>query len=275
MTVLLGLLSSLMWGGSDFLGGLLSRRRPAVVAVAWSAFIGFLICTAAVTVFGSWHGPTGWLPWGMAAGAAGGVGLACYYAALASGTMGVVAPIASLGVMVPVLAGFILGELPSVWQMLGIVVAIVGIVLTSGPELSGGAALRPVLLAAVAGLMFGIFFVSMDGGAEISTLKTLWAMRATVVAFFLVVALLRRTAGGVTAPDLGLLALIATGDLLANLTFGLASTRGYISVASVLSSLYPVVTVLLARVVLNERLRSIQVAGVAVTMAGVAFIAAG
>ena len=275
MTVLLGLASSVLWGTSDFLGGLVSRRRPALVAVAWSAVIGLLLISVAVLLLGSWHGPFGWLPWGVAAGSAGGVGLACYYSALASGTMGVVAPIASLGVMVPVVAGFLRGENPSMWQGFGILVAIVGIVLTSGPELSGGAAARPVVLAVVSGLMFGLFFVAMDAGAEINTVMTLWAMRASVVSFFILVALVRRTAGGVSIPDLGMLAAISLGDLLANLTFGLASTRGYISIASVLSSLYPVVTVLLARIVLHERLQTVQVAGVAVTVGGVGFISAG
>lgn len=275
MAILLALLSSAMWGGSDFLGAVISRRRPAIVVVAWAEAIGLVMCTAAAVALDAWHGPVGWIWWGLAAGSAGSLGLWCYFAALASGTMGVVSPIASLGVSVPVFVGFLSGESPAIAQVAGIVAAVVGIVLTSGPELSGGASNRPVLLAVASGILFGVFFLAMDAGAEINSLMTLWAMRAGVTAFFLVVALARRTTGGVSAADTGLITLVAAGDLLANLFFALASTMGYLSIASVLSSLYPVVTVLLARLVLNERLRAIQLAGVAVTMAGVGLITAG
>lgn len=275
MAVVLALVSSVMWGAADFLGGLISRRLSAVVVVAWAEAIGLVICTVAAFAVAGWHGPFDWLWWGVAAGAAGSTGLCCYYIALASGTMGVVSPIASLGVSVPVFVGFLTGEAPGVLQVSGIVVAIVGIVLTSGPELSGGASLRPVALAVVSGLFFGLFFIAMDAGAETNLLMTLWAMRAGVVAFFILVALLRRTTGGVNAADFGLIALVAAGDLLANLFFAIASTLGYLSVTSVLSSLYPVATVLLARLVLDEKLRSIQLTGVAVTMVGVAFISTG
>jgi drug/metabolite transporter (DMT)-like permease len=132
-----------------------------------------------------------------------------------------------------------------------------------------------VVLAVIAGLLFGLFFLAMDAGAEVNTLMTLWAMRAGVTAFFVVVALVRRTTGGLDAPDLGLIALVAIGDLLANLFFAIASTLGLLSITSVLSSLYPVVTVLLAGIVLRERLRSIQIVGVGVTMLGVGLISAG
>lgn len=272
VTAVLALLSSVMWGGSDFLGGVISRRRPAVVVVAWAEAIGFLICTVAALALGAWHGPIGWLPWGVVAGVVGCSGLACYYAALAAGTMGVVSPIASLGVIVPVLVGFLTGEAPQSWQVVGIVVAIVGVVLVSGPELTGGAPLKPVALAAVSGVCFGLFFIAMAEGARVNTLMTLWAMRAAVVVVFVGVALVRRTTGGVTTADLGLLTLVASADLLANLLFGIATTRGYVSIASVLSSLYPVITVLLGRLVLDERLRAIQVGGIVVTLTGVAFI---
>ena len=275
MAVVLALISSLMWGSADFLGAVISRRLSAVVVVAWAEAIGLVICTAAVVASGAWHGPIDWLWWGVAAGAAGSGGLVCYYTALAAGTMGVVSPIASLGVSVPVFVGFLTGEAPGLLQAGGIVVAIVGIVFTSGPELSGGASLRPVVLAVASGLLFGLFFLAMDAGAETNTLMTVWAMRAGVVAFFIPVALVRRTTGGVGAADYGLIALVALGDLLANLFFAISSTLGYISITSVLSSLYPVVTVILARLVLNERLRPVQLFGVTVTMAGVALISAG
>lgn len=271
----MALLSSAMWGGADFLGGLVSRRVRAVVVVGWEACIGLLICTVAAVYVGGFHAPWDWVWWGIAAGSAGSFGLGCYYVALSSGTMGVVSPIAALGVTVPVLVGFLTGEKPALLQVLGIVVAIVGTVITSGPELSGGASPRPVVLAVVSGLLFGVFFLAMNAGAEVSSLMTLWSMRAGVAAFFVVVALVRRTVGSVTGADVRLIAVVATGDLLANFCFGVASTLGYLSITSVLSSMYPVATVILARVVLRERLRNIQLAGVLVTLTGVALISAG
>jgi drug/metabolite transporter (DMT)-like permease len=264
-----------MWGGSDFLGGVVSRRRPAIVVLAWAELFGVAACTVAAVVLDAWHGPIGWIWCGLAAGSAGSIGLWCYYVALASGTMGVVSPIASLGVSVPVFVGFLSGESPAVVQVVGIVAAVVGIVLTSGPELSGRASNRPVLLAVASGVLFGGFFLAMNAGAEINLLMTLWAMRAVVTAVLLVVALVRRTTGRVSAADAGLIAMVAGGDLLANLFFAIASTLGFLSITSVLSSLYPVVTVILARFVLHERLRPIQLTGVAITMAGVALITAG
>jgi len=211
----------------------------------------------------------------MAAGTAGALGLLCYYVALATGTMGVVAPVTSLGVIVPIVFGFLVGETPTTLAIAGMALAIFGIVLTSGPEFGGGASPRPVLIAALAGLFFGVFFVFADHGSDHSPLLTLWAMRMTVAVAFVCVALLRRTHGGIERRDFNWLAVIAAGDLGANLCFAVASTLGYVSVTSVLSSLFPVVTVLLARVVLKERLKSIQIAGVAVTMLGVGLISTG
>ncbi len=206
---------------------------------------------------------------------AGGLGLICYYAALASGTMGVVAPVTSLGVVVPVVIGILSGESPTGLVWLGICVAIVGIVLTSGPEFTGAASARPVLVAGAAGAFFGFFFVFMDQGSEASPLLTLWAMRAALTTAFVVAALVRRTTGSLAIRDVGWVVTVAAGDLGANLAFGIASTMGYVSITSVLASLFPVVTVLLARMVLKERLRMVQVVGVCVTMLGVACISAG
>jgi len=275
VAIVLSLVSSLLWGGADFLGGLISRRRPAVVIVGWSATFGLVMATVAVALTEGWHSPYGWVPWGISAGVSGALGLVSYYVALASGTMGVVAPVTSLGVVVPVVVGLLSGESPSSVVWTGIVVAIVGIVLTSGPELSGGVSARPVLIAAMAGVFFGIFFVFADRGAEDSPLLTLWTMRASVAAAFVVLALAKRTTGGLRGRDIGLVVLVAAGDLGANLAFAVASTKGFVSITSVLSSLFPVVTVLLARVVLKERLRRVQIIGVAVTMLGVAGISAG
>lgn len=275
MAILLSLISSLLWGAADFAGGLLSRRRPPIVIVGMGATFGVLLASIVVVFAGGWHGPYGWMPWGLAAGAAGSLGLIAYYIALSTGTMGVVAPVTSLGVIVPVVVGIVGGESPSRVTLAGVGIAMVGIVLTSGPEFTGGASRTPVLIAVASGLCFGVFFVFMDRGSEDSPLLTLWTMRALVALAFVSVALARRTTWGVQGVDYAWIAGISTGDLGANLTFGIASTLGFVSITSVLSSLFPVVTVLLARIVLHERLRRVQVVGVVVTMVGVALISLG
>jgi drug/metabolite transporter (DMT)-like permease len=271
---LLALGSSAVWGTSDFLAGLLSRRLPAAAVVGWSQGIALLALSLVVVGRGGLEPEWGWLGWGLLAGASGATGLVSFYAALAGGTMGVVAPIASLGVVVPVGLGLATGDQPPTLAWAGMAVAIVGVTLASGPELSGAVSPRPVVLAGVAAAGFGVALFALDRGARVSTLDTLWAMRLISVLAFSAAALRRRTMGGVRRGDLPMLAVIGLGDLSANVLFAVASSRGQVSLASVLASLYPVVTVLLARGVLHERLRTVQKAGVALCMVGAAAVAA-
>jgi drug/metabolite transporter (DMT)-like permease len=188
--------------------------------------------------------------------------------------MGVVAPVASLGVVVPVLLGLAAGEQPPASAWFGMLLAVVGIALASGPELSGDVSPRPVALACVAAVGFGFALYCLDRGSRESLLHTLWGMRLTSVTVFVVAGLVLRTAGGVGRTDVPALFAIGVGDLAANAMFAFASSRGLVSVASVLGSLYPVVTVLLARFVLHERLKRIQSFGVGLSLVGVAVIAA-
>ncbi|WP_460932865.1 DMT family transporter [Phycicoccus ginsengisoli] len=273
MVSLLALASSVVWGTSDFFAGLFSRRRPAVAVVGWTQGLAFVVISVVVlTQLGNvpWHG---WPLWSVAAGLSGLSGLLCFYTALSTGTMGVVAPIAALGVAVPVLLGVATGDEPGPWTWVGILVAVIGVTLASGPELSGDVSPRPVVLAAVAAMGFGFALFCIDRGARTSTLMTLWGMRATSVVVFVTVAVVARSVGGVVVRELPALLVIGCGDMLANILFGLASSRGQVSVASVLGSLYPVMTILLARVVLKERLRAIQKVGALLSLAGAAVIA--
>jgi drug/metabolite transporter (DMT)-like permease len=275
MAILLALLSSVMWGTSDFLGGLRSRQRPAVAVVAGSMLAGLVAVALAAAVYGAYDDPHGWVPWSILSGVAGASGLVAFYAALAGGTMGVVSPIAALGVVVPVVAGFVRGETPSMLQSIGLLVALAGAIATSGPELSGRASARSVALAAFAGLCFGTVFLAVDQGAKSSPLMTLVGMRTTSIVMFGVAALVLRSIGGLDRTDVLPLVVIGVFDVAANLMFALASNRGFVSIVSVLGSLYPVMTVLLARFVLHERLRQVQLVGMVVTLAGVALISAG
>jgi drug/metabolite transporter (DMT)-like permease len=276
MLSLLALASSVAWGTSDFFAGLKARTiaPPAVVALSQGA--AFLALTAILLVrhtgFSTSFTGNGPL-WAVGAGIAGAGGLVCFYTALASGTMGVVAPISSLGALVPVFLGLVTGEHPSVTAWVGMAVAVTGAVLASGPELAGAVPARPVLLAAVAAVCFGTALYCLDRGARYALLETLWGMRATSVVLFLVAGLLARSLGGTRARDLPALVVIGLGDVTANGLFAFASSRGLVSVASVLGSLYPVATLFWARLLLGERLRRVQGVGVALTLVGVIAIA--
>jgi drug/metabolite transporter (DMT)-like permease len=276
MLALLALASSAAWGTADFFAGLKSRTLspPAVVAVTQACALVALSAVLLVrhTGFASFFTGNG-LFWAAAAGATGAAGLVCFYTALASGTMGVVAPISSLGALVPVFLGLLTGEQPSATAWVGMAVAVTGAALASGPELTGAVPPRPVMLATAAAVFFGTALYSLDRGARYALLETLWGMRLTSVALFLVAGLAVRSVGGTRRRDLPALAVIGLGDVTANGLFAFSSSRGMVSVASVLGSLYPVATVFWARLLLGERLRRVQTIGVGLTLVGVVAIA--
>jgi drug/metabolite transporter (DMT)-like permease len=278
MATALALLASLLWGTSDFLGGTAARRLAATAVVAISqafALAGLLVVALATAAFGA---DTGYLGWALGAAVVGVIALSCFYAALAAGTMGVVAPIAAVGVVVPVAVGIGEGDRPGVLQGVGVLLAFAGVFLAAGPqrEESGErASRRPLVLAAIAAAGFGSVLVCVAHGARSSTVMTLLTMRATSVLLLGLLAVTGRTAISARARDLPLLAVIGAGDVGANAAMAVASTRGLLSVVAVLSSLYPAVTVLLARIVHSERLTGIQTAGVVAALAGVSLIASG
>jgi drug/metabolite transporter (DMT)-like permease len=285
MATALALVASLLWGSSDFLGGTAARRLRSVTVVLVSqaaALLGLLVVAAALGAYGA---PRGYLGWAVAAGAVGVGALVAFYAALAEGTMGVVAPIAALGVAVPVVVGVVQGDRPSAVQAAGIAVGVVGVVLATGPEPRAARGVegpgrptrtrRPVALAVGAAVGFGLVLVFIAHGARTSTVMTLLTMRAVSVLMLLLAALAGRVSVAARRRDLPLLVAVGAGDVCANAAMAVASTRGLLSVVAVLSSLYPVVTALLARVVHEERLRPMQTAGVAGVLAGVVLLAAG
>lgn len=274
MSAVLALLSSVVWGTSDFVAGLKSRSLPPLAVVGYAQLVGFV--TLSIVVLAGHpltDGPWRW--WALAAGVGGAIALAAFYSALAAGTMSVVAPIASLGAAVPVLLGVVTGETPSAVAWVGMGVAVLGTVLASGPEIRAGLAVRPVALACVAAVGFGFVLFCMDRGSRVSLVSTLWGMRLTSVAMYAALALVRRSTGGVRLRDWPVLVFVGVADLGANILFVTASTQGMVSIAAVLGSLYPVVTILLARAVLGERLKAVQNVGVVLAMVGVVAIATG
>ena len=282
---MLALLSSLLWGIGDFAGGTASRRLPALVVVLASQAAGLVAVAVAATALGTWGAPTGYLPWAIGAGAVGAVGLVCFYHALSVGTMGIISPIAALGVVVPVAVGLATGHWPAAVVTVGLGLAIAGVVAASGPERSAGHSMMPIALAVVAAIGFGAVLLLIARGAASSPVMTMVAMRVTSVVLLSVVVAIgrgrgRRTSSGTVRaarrldPRLAAIVVIAgLFDVSANLAFGVASTAGSLTIVAVLGSVYPAVTVLLARIVHGERLRRIQQAGVTLALVGIALIA--
>jgi drug/metabolite transporter (DMT)-like permease len=275
MPALLALMSSVMWGGADFLGGLTSRRLPSLAVYGLSQIAGLTVLVAFATARGGWAMNPAYWPWSIVSGLLGIVAMVTFYRALAMGPMGIVAPITALSVVVPVGFGLVRGESPSALQMLGILAAIAGVLLASGPELSSPESSRPLVLAALAALAFGCFYVTMAEGSKIDPLMTITGMRLTTVAVFAVILVKVRNIGGATRRDVVPLAAIGILDASAALLFAYATTMALLATTSVLGSLYPVVTAVLAAVVLRERLKAVQYVGVMIALSGVVMISSG
>jgi drug/metabolite transporter (DMT)-like permease len=261
--VLLALAASGLAGGADFLGALVSRRVLSV-AVVGAAFVAglFFLTVVAVPLSGGFAGPSGWLPWSVAAGVSAVVSLACYFAALSTGSMGVVAPIAALGAIIPVLVGVASGERLSPVTLLGIVISLAGTAAASAPELQRGTGSRPVYLAAAAAITAGLTLTFIARGAATNAVLTLWGVQLTGVVLVTIAAVFKRSIGGIQVRDILPIVLVGLAGAGSSLLFAFASQHGYIGVTAVLSSLYPIVTVLLARIIMNERLAPTQTAGV-------------
>lgn len=278
MVALLALASSLVWGTSDFAGGYFTKRVAAVRVVA-VAQLGGLLTMCVLVAVRSVTGPPivvgSWMLYGALAGVTGAIGLVAFYTALSLGTMGVVSPIAAMGALVPVTVGFAGGDHVTTLAAYGLVLMLVGVVLASGPELSGAASRLPVVLAIIAAVAFGLSLYFMNLGAGQDIIPALGAMRVASVG--LLVAAWKAWPGGLSggtlvSRDIPLVLLIGVGDLGANMLFSFAAARGMVSVVSVLGSLYPVVTLIWARILLGERLRPIQLVGVVATVAGIALV---
>jgi drug/metabolite transporter (DMT)-like permease len=285
MTALFALATSLLWGLADFGGGLLTRRTPALTVVVVSQTIAAAVLGVIVVATGGWSeaGPQLWFA--VAAGLVGPVAMLAFYKALALGPMGVVSPLGSLGVAVPVGVGLVLGERPGLMQFAGIAVAVAGVVLAGGPQLKGAPVQRQaVLLTLLAAFGFGAV---MSLIAEASTTVTglflaLFVQRVTnaVVGGGALYVSVRR--GAPALPENGFpwasvpaLAFIGLADVAANGTYSMAAHQGPVTVAAVLASLYPVVTALAARGLLRERLRGIQAAGAGLALLGTVLLATG
>lgn len=281
LAALLALASSMSWGLADFLGGLQSRRHALLAVLVLSQGAALVVIVVVVAAGAPIEHDAAATAWAAGAGTLGILALTAFYRALAIGTMSIVAPLSATGAAVPVLVGLASGERPQGVQILGMVLALVGVMLAARERADADAHARrtnrtAVLLALVAAVGFGSFFAGMDRAEERADVAwVLLAARAPEVMLLLVVCAVLRPPLPRSPAALGTIAAIGLLDLLANLLFVLATGRGLLSVVGVLGALYPAVTVLLARAVLHERLTRAQDAGVLVTLVGVVALAAG
>jgi drug/metabolite transporter (DMT)-like permease len=274
IAIALALTASVSWGVGDFLGGTASRRFSALTVLGISQPAGLIVVLAVALAAGDPSLTTVGILAALAAGIGGAVGLGGLFGGMAVGAMGVVAPISASAAAIPVVVGVVRGERPSELQLVGIAVALVGVALASREP--GGAdrlaAGVPFALLAVAG--FGAYFVFID---RASADDALWAVVVARTCSSIVSLAAAGARGSLRVPRraVPIIALVGFFDVAANVFVAVALTKGYVSVVSVLASLYPVITIALAIVILRERPSRTQALGGVGALTGVSLITAG
>jgi drug/metabolite transporter (DMT)-like permease len=271
--VVFGLASALSWGAGDFSGGLATKRAPVFGVLAIGHAVGLLLLIALALVWGEPLPSATYLGWGLAAGLAGAVGLASLYRALAVGQMGMVAPVSAvLTAALPALFAILTEGMPGALKLAGFGLALLGIWLIAGTGASGGAR-HGLGLALLSGCGFGTFFILVHRAGANAVFWPLAAARIGSLGLVLPIALGRRQ---FPQPDRRVLVpVLLSGalDVAGNAFFVLAGQAGRLDVAAILASLYPASTVLLAALLLGERVMRVQVVGIVAALAAIALIA--
>jgi drug/metabolite transporter (DMT)-like permease len=271
MSVVLALLASLTYGAGDFLGGLIGRKVPILAVVLWSQAAGLVLAIVAAVVFPADLVAASDFWWGAIGGSAGTMGLFYLYKGLAEGRMAVVSPVTALvGAMMPLSIGLAIGERPGVVHSVGIVMALPAIWLVAAAPSSGG--MGGARYGVIAGSGFGVFFAAIAQTGADSGFWPLVGARLAQVALVAIVAVSRRIPAPPRESRIGLLA-VGAGDILANVFLLLAFRSGLLTLVSVLASLYPAITVLLAVAILDEPISRRQVLGLALALLAVGLIA--
>ena len=275
----MAVLSSISYGAADFLGGLATKRGSSLYAVvSLSQLTGLVLVGLCLPFLPPSSPSTLDLAWGAAAGLAGGIGVGLLYRGLAVGMMSVVAPVTAVcAVIIPVAVGMALGEELTWPAGLGILLAIAAIVLISqsGHREGGRRATRGLLTAVASGIAIGIFLVCLERTGPTAGLWPLVPARVVSVSFFVLAGLLTRSP---LTPRRDALPIVVGGgalDMVANILYLLAVREGPLSIVATLTSLYPAGTVILARIVLSERLSLLQQAGMACAGVAIVLIVAG
>lgn len=282
MIELLALGSAVLYGSADFFGGLTARRANTIATVFVSQFVGLILLLLVLPFLpASTVSSPDWT-WGFVAGLSGGIGVALLYRALAVGAMAVVAPTtAVIAAMIPVLFALALGERLRFLTWSGVALALVAIALVSRPASPGDSTAGPLKprglppgfgLALLSGVAVGIFFLSL---ARTATAAGMWPLVAARVASIVLFGSIALVTGRTLFMNRRATVTAVTGgalDMAANALFMIAARIGPLSIVVTLASLYPASTVLLARVVLGERLSVIQIAGIICALAAVLII---
>jgi drug/metabolite transporter (DMT)-like permease len=274
MAVFLAVLTALSYGVGDFSGGLAARRTSPLTVTATAHGIGLVGIALLALLVGATEVRTADLVLGGAAGAFGCIGVVLLYNGLAVGTMAVVSPVSAvIAAVVPVVGGLVAGERPGPAAVGGIAIALVAIVLVSRSGPMGRPDRTSLLFAVGSGLGFGIFFLTLSGVHEDAGLWPLVVGRIVSLALAAGVAVSRGLP--VIAPRPALRLALAAGifDVLANVTFLLATQRGLVSIVGVIASLYPAATVLLAMAIEDERLSATQGVGLLAAAGALVLIA--
>jgi drug/metabolite transporter (DMT)-like permease len=273
--IVLALASSVVWGTADFMGGIYTRRLTLAAVTIVSQVAGMTVLTVAVAAGGDLNGRA--VAIGLVAGVFGALGISAFYRALATGTISIVSPVSACSALVPLGLALATGERPGGLALAGSAVALAGAVLASAQELhpdrpAGRSATLMALLAAlgIGGFLWFLARASADG----HTLSALFGARIGSLTLLCAGAAVSRSPVRLPLAALAGVGLIGVLDTAANGLFAVATQHGYISVVGVLGSEYPVVTVLLAQVVLRERVTQPQAVGIALALAGVGLVSA-
>jgi drug/metabolite transporter (DMT)-like permease len=273
--VSLSLVAAFFYGAADFFGGFAAKRAPAIPVSALSRSVGLALLAVALP-FVSGHPAAADFFWGALAGVCGGLGVALLYHALSIGKMGVVSPVtAVLAASVPVIVSIAFGQKLGLQQLAGIGLALIAIVLISLSFENGARefSTRGLKEAVASGIALGGFYLFLAHTQRQSGLYAVFASSAASVVFLTLIGLVTRADWRPARDALPMILLSGSLDMAANVLYVLATFNGALAIAAVLTSLYPASTVFLARVVLRERLGTVQWFGVVFALAGVALIA--
>lgn len=276
MAIVLGLLAAVFYGSADFCGGFATKRSGMFAVAVISQGAGFVLLLGLMPLLHGHFTPQSAL-YGVLSGICGGLGIVLLYHALSIGKMGVVSPItAVLAAAFPVVVGTVRGERLGAAHLIGIGVALVAVVcisLSTEPDGRFEFSTEGVREALLCGLLLGGFYVLLALGGKTTGLYPLFFARLASVLTLVAVAAAMRRSFVPAAASLGIVVLAGALDMTANILYVLAAYAGYLSIAAVLTSLYPASTVFLARFILGERLAAVQKVGVGLALAGVALIA--
>jgi uncharacterized membrane protein len=274
MGVILGLAAALLYGGSDFAGGLASRKLGAVPVNVVGSFVAAVLAWVALLAIGG-PGPTVHaVAWGLVSGLGGGIGTTMLYRGLARGQMTVVGPVSAVAAAgVPVAAGIAMGERPTVLALAGVLVALPAIVLVAASGSMRGMFGSGMTDGLAAGAAFGVMFIGLAQAGQGAGLWPVASEQTSSLLLVLVIAIRSRVPLRPAIRAAGWPAVVGASGMTATLLYFYATHFAMLATAAVLVSLYPGVTVLLARVLLQERFSPVQRAGLSLCTLAVVAIA--